>query len=64
MLFLVLQSGDLFLELLDFVREASDLLLAHLLLLVDGLVVAFVLHAGVFFEGAPLVLKLGNLLSE
>ena len=64
LLFLVLQSGDLFLKLFYFVSEASDLLLAHLLLLVDGLVVSFVLHACILFEGAPLVLQLGNLLSK
>ena len=64
LLFLVLQSGSFFLELFNLVIKASDLFFAHLLLLVDGLVVAFVLHACILFEGAPLVLKLGNLLSE
>ena len=64
LLFLVLQSGSLFLELFNLIIQASDLFFAHLLLLVDGLVVAFILHASILFEGAPLVLKLGDLLSE
>ena len=63
LLFLVFESSDLLLELFDFVCEASNLLLTHLLLLVYGLVVALILHTRILFEGAPLVLKLGNLLS-
>ena len=64
LLSLILDRFQLFLKLLVLSLEASDLLFAHGLLLVDRLVVALILDAGVFFKGAPLILKLGHFLAE
>ena len=55
---LVLDLLQLLLELLVLPLIATDFLFTHGLVLVDRLVVALILHRGVFLEGAPLILQL------
>lgn len=53
LLSLILDCFELFLQLFVLSLIVADLFLADLLLLVDGLIVALILYASVFFEGAP-----------
>ena len=61
---LVLDRFQLLFQLLVLSLETADFLFTHSFLLVDGLVVALILDAGVFFEGAPLVLKFSHFLPQ